>query len=89
MKLRTTMPPSRRRVNHKRYGLACGVNHDAIHAEPAYGQWIRRYIRFRGLRWREELLPRTEKVERFLSDLAVNRHVAAATQNQGLTGSVP
>ena len=31
---------------------------------------------------REELLPGTAKVEAFLSDLAVNGQVAAATQNQ-------
>ena len=31
---------------------------------------------------REELVPGTGKVEEFLSDLAVNGRVAAATQNQ-------
>ena len=64
------------------------VKHCAIRTEHAYCEWIRRYIRFHGMPSREELFPGTEKVERFPSDLAVNGHAAAATQNQGLTGSV-
>jgi integrase len=59
------------------------VKHYAIRTEPAYGEWIRRYVHFHGMRSREELFPGTEKVEPFLSDLAVNGHVAASTQNQG------
>ena len=58
------------------------IKHYAIRTEQAYCQWIRRYIKFHGMRSREELLPGTEKVELFLSDLAVNGQVAAATQNQ-------
>ncbi len=38
------------------------------------------------MRSREELFPGTDKVELFLSDLAVNGHVAASTQNQALRG---
>jgi hypothetical protein len=34
------------------------------------------------MRCREERFPGAEKVELFLSDLAVNGHVAASTQNQ-------
>jgi hypothetical protein len=34
------------------------------------------------MRSREDLFPGAEKVELFLSDLAVNEHVAASTQNQ-------
>jgi hypothetical protein len=33
------------------------------------------------MRAREDLFPGVEKVELFLSDLAVNGHVAASTQN--------
>ena len=58
------------------------VKHYALRTEQAYCQWIRRYIKFHGMRSREELLPGTDKVELFLSDLAVNGQVAAATQNQ-------
>jgi integron integrase len=58
------------------------VKHYAIRTEQAYCEWIRRYIKFHGMRSREELFPGTDKVELFLSDLAVNGHVAASTQNQ-------
>ena len=34
------------------------------------------------MRSREEMFPGTDKVELFLSDLAVNGHMAASTQNQ-------
>ena len=58
------------------------VKHYAIRTEQAYCDWIRRYVRFHGMRSREDLFPGTDKVELFLSDLAVNEHVAASTQNQ-------
>ena len=58
------------------------VKHYAIRTEQAYCDWIRRYVRFHAMRSREDLFPGTDKVELFLSDLAVNKHVAASTQNQ-------
>ena len=51
----------------------------AIRTEQAYGERIRRYIRFHGMRSREELPPGTGKVELFLSDLAVNGHLRELT----------
>ena len=58
------------------------IKHYAIRTEQAYCDWIRRYVRFHGMRSREDLFPGADKVELFLSDLAVNEHVAASTQNQ-------
>jgi hypothetical protein len=58
------------------------VKHYAIRTEQGYCEWIRRYVRFHRMRSREDLFPGTDKVELFLSDLAVNGHVAASTQNQ-------
>ena len=58
------------------------LRHYSIRTEQSYCDWIRRYIRFHRMETREELLPGTAKVEAFLSDLAVNGQVAAATQNQ-------
>ena len=46
------------------------VKHCAIRTEPAYCDWIRRYVRFHGMRSREGLFPGTDKGELFLSDLA-------------------
>jgi hypothetical protein len=58
------------------------VKHYAIRTEQAYCDWIKRYVHFHGMRSREDLFAGAEKVELFLSDLAVNGHVAASTQNQ-------
>ena len=58
------------------------VKHYAIRTERAYCDWIKRYVHFHRMRSREDLFPGTDKVELFLSDLAVNGHVAASTQNQ-------
>ncbi len=60
------------------------VLHYAIRTEQAYCDWIRRYIRFHSMRARDDLFPSEGKIEAFLSDLAVNGHVAASTQNQAL-----
>lgn len=58
------------------------VKHYAIRTERSYCDWIRRFVRFHGMKAREELFPGGRKVEEFLSDLAVNGEVAASTQNQ-------
>jgi integron integrase len=58
------------------------LKHYSIRTETSYSDWIRRYVKFHGMKSREELQPAEEKMELFLSDLAVNGHVAASTQNQ-------
>jgi len=59
------------------------LKHYSIRTERSYCDWIKRYIHFHRMRSREELLASPEaKIEEFLSDLAVNGHVAASTQNQ-------
>lgn len=56
------------------------VKYYSIRTEQAYLYWVRRYIRFHGLRHPSEL--GADAVEEFLTHLAVKRNVAAATQNQ-------
>lgn len=56
------------------------VKHYSIRTEQTYLDWVRRYIRFHGLRHPREL--GAEAVEAFLTHLAVRRNVAASTQNQ-------
>lgn len=56
------------------------VLHYSIRTEQAYLDWIKRYIRFFDKRHPRELA--AEHIERFLSHLAVDRNVAASTQNQ-------
>ena len=45
------------------------LRHYAIRTEEAYCDWIRRYVKFHGMRSREELFPGTTKVERLEENL--------------------
>src|SRR5207245_2558348 len=59
---------------------AIRVRHYSPRTEDCYVEWAERFIRFHGLRH-----PNTmggPEIEMFLTDLAVNGHVAASTQNQ-------
>jgi integron integrase len=55
------------------------LRHYSIRTEQAYADWIKRFILFHGKRHPETLGAR--EVEAFLTHLAVERKVAAATQN--------
>ena len=55
------------------------LRHYSIRTEQAYVDWIKRFIVFHGKRHPETL--GAPEVEAFLTYLAVERHVAAATQN--------
>jgi integron integrase len=56
--------------------------HYSPRTQESYLGWIRRYVQFHAGRHPRDLAE--VDVNAFLSDLAVNRHVAAATQNQAL-----
>jgi integron integrase len=56
------------------------VKHYSLRTEQVYVDWIRRFILFHDKRHPEQMA--APEVEAFLTDLAVKRHVAAATQNQ-------
>ncbi len=58
------------------------LNHYAYATEKAYIQWVRRYIRFHNKAHPADL--GKPELEAFLTHLAVNREVTAATQNQAL-----
>jgi integron integrase len=64
------------------------VHHYSIHTERSYVDWIVRFVRFHGMRSRQDLFPAEPKIESFLTDLAVHGHVAAATQNQAMNALV-
>ena len=59
------------------------VKHYSIRTETQYVQWIRRFILFHGKRHPRDL--GAPEVEAFLTHLAVEGNVAAATQNQALS----
>ena len=65
------------------------LRHYSIHTERSYSDWIKRYVRFHGMKERDELFSGSEsKVERFLTHLAVDGQVSPATQNQAMNALV-
>ena len=65
---------------------AIRVRHYSLRTEEAYLQWVRRFILFHGKRHPENM--GEPEVAAFLTHLAVERNVAAATQNQALSAIV-
>jgi len=60
------------------------VRRYALRTEQAYCDWVRRYVKFHGMKGREDLADGLRKVEAFLTHLAVQGKVAPSTQNQAL-----
>lgn len=58
------------------------VKHYALRTEEAYVDWIRRYILYHQKKHPSEM--GAAEIESFLTHLAVDRKVAASTQNQAL-----
>lgn len=58
------------------------VRHYSIRTEDSYLHWVKRFILFHGKRHPSEM--GATEIEAFLSHLAVDRYVAASTQNQAL-----
>lgn len=56
------------------------LRHYSLRTEEAYTGWVRRFVLFHGKRHPREM--GAAEVEAFLTHLAVERHVSAATQNQ-------
>ncbi len=61
---------------------ALRLRHYSRRTEEVYVAWVRRFVKFCGMRHPREL--GQAEVTRFLSSLAVDRHVSASTQNQAL-----
>ncbi|GAA5160446.1 integron integrase [Viridibacterium curvum] len=59
------------------------VKHYSLRTEQAYLGWVRRFVHFHGLRHPSGM--GKAEVEAFLTSLAVERNVAAATQGQALS----
>ena len=65
---------------------ALRVRHRSRRTEEAYVHWIKRFIRFHGLRNPDQ--PGATEVSEFLKHLAVEQHVSASTQSQALSAFV-
>lgn len=59
------------------------TKHYSIRTEQVYLGWIKRFVRFHGMRHPRDM--GAGEVEQFLSHLAVQRDVSASTQNQALS----
>lgn len=62
---------------------AIRTRHFSLSTEKAYVRWIKDYLHYHGLRHPSEM--GKPELEQFLSYLAVDRNVAASTQNQALS----
>jgi len=63
--------------------------HYSIHTERAYCDWVARFVRFHPIDSREALfVDGKQKVEPFLTYLAVQENVAASTQNQAFNSLI-
>ncbi|MBW2410088.1 MAG: integron integrase [Deltaproteobacteria bacterium] len=62
-------------------------HHYAYRTEQAYCDWIVRYIKFHGAKKHPKFMGKPE-IDAFLSHLAVNRKIAAATQRQALNAII-
>ncbi len=69
-----------------RMRLALRVRHYSPRTEACYLEWAERYIRFHHLRHPRDM--GALEVTAFRTDLAVNGHVSASTQNQALNALV-
>lgn len=65
------------------------LKHYSIHTERNYCSWIIQFVKFHRLGSKAELFVNPEeKIEAFLTYLAVQRNVAASTQNQAMNALV-
>lgn len=64
------------------------LHHYSIHTERTYCDWIKQYVHFHAFTSRDQLNGGEQKIERFLTHLAVNKHVSPATQNQAMNALV-
>ena len=64
------------------------LHHYSIHTERTYCDWISRFIRFHKMQSRDDLKDGENKIESFLTHLAVHANVAPATQNQAMNALI-
>ena len=62
--------------------------HYSIPTEPAYRDWVRRFVRFHNMQSRDDLRHGEEKIEAFLTCLARDGQAAASTQSQAMNALV-
>ena len=81
LSMQVSEPPPRELLDQVRDAVR--LKHYSYRTEETYVQWIRRYILFHNKRHPQEM--GVPEIELFLTHLAVQEGVAAATQNQALS----
>lgn len=66
--------------------VAIRLRHYSYKTEQSYVQWVKRFILFHNKRHPAEM--GEKEIRQFLNHLALNRNVAASTQNQALCGII-
>ncbi|MFQ5569570.1 MAG: integron integrase [Rhodothermales bacterium] len=74
------MAPQKKLLDQVR--TVCRTKHLSLRTEKAYIGWIRRFVFFHGVQHPRHL--GATHVRAFINHLALNKHVAASTQNQAL-----
>ncbi len=64
------------------------LKHYSIHTERSYCDWIKKFVLFHKMTSRLDLVDGEQKIEQFLTDLAVHKNIAPATQNQAMNALV-
>ena len=64
------------------------LKHYSIHTERTYCDWIKRFGHFHSMSSIDDLKDGEQKIEAFLTHLAVKQNVAPATQNQAMNALV-
>lgn len=80
---RLIVPKRRKKKLLDRVRDAIRTRHYSIRTEEAYVSWIKRFILFHQKRHPQEM--GAAEIEEFLTCLAVDKNVAASTQNQALS----
>lgn len=62
--------------------------HYSIHTEKTYSDWIKRFILFHKMKSRDDFKNGEAKIEKFLTHLAVDKHVSPSTQNQAMNALI-
>ena len=64
------------------------LHHYSIHTERTYCEWIKKYVHFHKMKYREDLEDGEKKIDAFLTHLVVRKNMAPSTQNQALNALV-
>lgn len=78
-----TFPPRKDKKLLDQLSEAIRIKHYSYRTEQTYREWIKRYILFHNKRHPRDM--GLQELQQFLAHLAIEKHVAASTQNQALS----